>query len=234
MAITKLTQFRRTTQAGVTLIEMLVVVAIIAVISSVIMFNYSDFSSNVSVRNLSQEIALAIRKGQTYATSVRSVDGTSIEDSSAYAGYGVSFSTNETATDPYLATSRRFVLFVDIPEGGGSGAYAGTYSQTSGQACGDPTSSSNECIESFSITTADKIVAICGGDVEGYSSEPATCTGTGAVDISFKRPSPDARIVYTDENGVTTRSTYAQIILESAKGLKRGITVWNTGQISVQ
>lgn len=224
---------RNNLQAGVTLIEMLVVVAIIAVVSSVIMFNYSDFSSNVSVRNLSQEVALAARKAQTYATSVRSVDGTNIVDSSAYAGYGISFSTNDTQTDPYLPTSKRFMLFVDIPDG--SNTDRGTYSQTAGQACGTPTSSYNECIESFGITTSDKVLAICGGqDVASYSSNVSTCTSTGSVDISFKRPSPDAKIIYTPQNGIPIQSAYAQIVLESAKGLKRGITVWNTGQISVQ
>lgn len=223
-------------QAGVTLIEMLVVVAIIAIVSSVIMFNYSDFSSNVSVRNLSQEVALAIRKAQTYATSVRSVDGTAIVDSSAYAGYGISFSTNDIAADQYLPSNKRFMLFVDIPEGSGTDSeYTGTYTQVQSQACGTPTSSYNECIESFGITTSDKILAICGGtDVASYSSDVSTCTSVGSVDISFKRPSPDAKIIYTPQNGTPIRSAYAQIVLESAKGLKRAITVWNTGQISVQ
>jgi prepilin-type N-terminal cleavage/methylation domain-containing protein len=224
-------------QAGVTLIEMLVVVAIIAVVSSVIMFNYSDFSTNVSVRTLSQEIALAIRKSQTYATSVRSVDGTTIQDSSAYAGYGISFSTNDTPTDQYFPSSRRFVLFVDIPVGSGTESdYAGTYTQTQSQPCGAPTSSSNECIESFDITTADKIVAICASpDASTYSStDLSTCVSKGSVDISFKRPSPDAKILYTSENGTSTQAAYAQLIIESAKGLKRAVTVWNTGQISVQ
>lgn len=230
----------QTGQAGVTLIEMLVVVAIIAVVSSVMMFNYSDFSSNVSVRNLSQEVALAIRKSQTYATSVRSVDGTSIQDSSAYSGYGISFSTNDTPIDQYFPGSRRFVLFVDIPAGSGTGSegdYAGTYTQTQeAQTCGTPTASYNECVESFSITTADKIVAICASsDANTYSStDLANCTSEGSVDISFKRPSPDAKIVYTTSNGASIQAAYAQIILQSAKNLRRAVTVWNTGQISVQ
>lgn len=222
---------KKLSQAGVTLIEMLVVVAIIAVISGVIMFNYSDFSTNVSVRNLSQEVALSIRKAQTYATSVRSVDGTTIVDSSAYAGYGISFSTNDTATDPYLPTSKQFVLFVDIP--GSDSDTQGTYGSQMAT-CGAPTSSGNECVEAFGISTADKIVAICGGDVATYASTPASCTSTGSVDISFKRPSPDAKITYTSTSGVSVQSAYAQIILESAKGVRRGITVWNTGQIGVQ
>lgn len=232
--VKKLSQTGLAAQAGVTLIEMLVVVAIIAVVSSVMMFNYSDFSTNVSVRTLSQEVALSIRKAQTYATSVRSVDGTNIQDSSAYAGYGISFSTNDTATDPYLPTSKQFVLFVDIP--GSDSDTPGTYGSQMAT-CGTPTSSGNECVEAFGISTADKVVAICGGDatyVSNPSDPTAPCNSKGSVDISFKRPSPDAKITYTSASGVSVQSAYAQIILESAKGVRRGITVWNTGQIGVQ
>lgn len=95
--------------------------------------------------------------------------------------------------------------------------------------CGSPSSTMNECIETFTISTSDKIVAICGGDAASYVPEISECSGLGTMAISFNRPSPDARIVY---NGQSV--AYAQIILESAKGLKRGIVVWNTGQIGVQ
>lgn len=229
MAIRKHAQAGLSAQAGVTLIEMLVVVAIIAIVSSVIMFNYSDFSSNVSVRNLSQEIALAVRKSQTYATSVRSIDGTNITDSSAFGGYGISFSTSETVTSPNLPGYKRFVLFVEVPPFGQDPD--GLYYQN-GEVCGSP-NTQQECAEVFSINTADKVVAIC--------ADPASttiltdCTTTGSVDISFRRPSPDARIKYRSEAGVLDENVgHVLIVLESAKGLKRGITVWNTGQISVQ
>ncbi len=227
----------KTSQRGVTLIEMLIVVAIIAIITTVLMFNYSDFSSNVSVRNLSQEVALSIRKAQTYATSVRSIEGTDIVTSKAFDGYGISFNTTETATGELFPTNKRFVLFADIPIGSRDtdATTVGVYSQDSEGTCGSPNSYANECIESFTINSADKIVAICGGSLT-YSSDPTQtdCPTDSAVDITFTRPSPNARIRYNQPSIGWVESPYAKIILRSAKGLQRSVTVWNTGQISVQ
>jgi|GEM_PF-1026114 len=217
-------------QAGVTLIEMIVVVAIIGVVSAVLLFNYSDFSTNVSVRNLSQEIALSVRKAQTYATSVRPIDGTQLQSSSTFPGYGISFSTDTSTSNKILASNKQFVLFADIPIGDKVDArYGPDYDQT----CGAPSNASNECIETFGITSSDRIVAICTGTDGSYSTVsvplPKDCKGSGTVNITFKRPSPDATIMYNN-----TRADYVQIVVQSAKGLQRGILVWNTGQVSVQ
>ncbi len=225
---------KRSLQAGVTLIEMLIVVAIIAVVSTVLMFNYSDFSTNVSVRNLSQEIALAVRKAQTYATSVRAIDGTNLISSSAFPGYGIVFTSQPAPTvlSSIVPTNHRFVLFADIADGLIADRMYGA--DTAAERCGEPTSSQNECIETFEITTADQIVAICGDATRAYVSHTTTpCTGstpTGdTVSISFRRPSPDAYILYNGQP-----STYAQLVLRSPKGLTRSVVVWNTGQVSVQ
>lgn len=217
---------KKSTQAGVTLIEMLIVVAIIAVVSAVLMFNYSDFSTNVSVRNLSQEVALAIRKAQTYATSVRPIEGTNFISSAAFPGYGIVFSTDAPTLATVTPTEKRFVLFANIEDGLGSEDVYGA--DTTNNTCGAPSSGSNECIEAFTISTADKVVAICGGTAGAYT-DTAQCTALGTATITFRRPSPDARIIY---NG--SPADYAQIVLESAKGLTRAVVVWNTGQISVQ
>lgn len=219
---------KQSLQAGVTLIEMIVVVGIIAAVSAVMMFNYSDFSTNVSVRNLSQEIALSIRKAQTYATSVRSVDGTSIIDSSAFAGYGISFSTAQY-TDAVTPSEKQFILFVEIPLNGS--VADGIYTQQAGGTCGD-LSASQECVETFNFTSADKIVAICSNIAASESL--ASCTTKGSVDISFRRPTPDAHIIFKAENGLTTKVGNVLLVVESAKGVRKGITVWNTGQISVR
>ena len=208
---------------GVTLIEMLVVVAIVALVSTVIIFNYSDFSNNVSVRALAQEVALGVRKAQTYATSVRNVDGTT-GNSSLYPAYGISFAIKQTSkTSPY---EKQFVLFADIPDNGekvGDGVY------NTKDSCGTP-QFGDECAEMFNITSADKIVKLC--TTTGGAKED--CFTDKAVDIVFRRPSPDANICI-DSGGVcqTEKPAYVKIVIESAKGLQKTITVWNTGQISV-
>ncbi len=251
-------------QAGVTLIEMLVVVGIIALVSSVLIFNYSDFSTNVSVRNLSQEIALAVRKAQTYATSVRPIEGLNGISSRTFPAFGVSFNISDIPLSPSVATpnSHQFILFADTFVDSRD-QDAGHYEHT--DRCGAP-APGDECLESFTFNTADKITSICGSS---DGSRPS-CYSSAIVDITYRRPSPDAIICMT---GITPASSgtsipggggrnelvknesvpldgqpsgrpgvrfescsvsHVVVNLESAKGLKRSVTIWNTGQISVQ
>lgn len=221
---------RKNLQSGVTLIEMLVVVGIIALVSSIMIFNYSDFSSNVSLRNLSQEIALGIRKAQTYATSVRAIDGIPGVDTRTYKGYGISFSVNAdygTGNPDLYPSSKQFVMFADTIYNSNDDPN-GIYEP--GNSCGFP-ESDNECLEKFSINTSDIIYKICAG-LDDYEA----CGETAVVDITYNRPSPDAKICYryaaSDQN--CSNASYTQIWLRSIKGLERSVLIYNTGQISVQ
>ncbi len=210
-------------QSGVTLIELIVVVVIFSIISSVLLFNYSDFSTNVSIRNLSQDIALTVRKVQTYATSVQSLNNTTM-DTRSFPSYGISFSLENTS-GPFQPNKKRFVVFADIPS---TADQLPNKKYDSDGSCGNPASGS-ECLESFSINSSDNIVQIC-TDVTG-------CVAVGSVDITFRRPVPDAIICYKDTFDGDCQSSnisYVDIILQSAKGLNRRVSVWNTGQISVK
>lgn len=209
-------------QAGVTLIEMLVVIAIFGMISSVLLFNYSDFSTGVSLKNLTQDVALTLRKAQTYATSVQSLPNGSL--TTDFPSYGMSFSANTTSSGNYVPYNKRFVLFADIP--------VSNKKYDASNFCGSP-SAGNECVDSITITSGDKIVSVCSN-----ASGSEVCSSDGTVDISFQRPSPDAIICYRTvsdpTNCVSGTASYAKIILQSAKGISRSILIWNTGQIATQ
>ena len=209
-------------QAGVTLVEMVVVVAIVAVVSSVIIFNYSTFSTNASVKSLAQQVALSVRKAQAYATSVRNIDNTST-DTILYPAYGISFAVNQSGAT--LASSKQFVLFADIPP---SGSTIGDGKYTTNGTCGNPAFGS-ECIETFTITSADTIVQLCTN-----TSGTETCFSDKEVDIVFRRPSPDANVCLL-VGGLcqVAKPAYAKVVLQSLKGGQKTITVWTTGQISV-
>jgi prepilin-type N-terminal cleavage/methylation domain-containing protein len=214
----------RTKQSGVTLIELIVVIAIFAIVSSVLLFNYSDFSTNVSIRNLSQEVALSVRKAQTYATSVKGIENTNLSTRD-YPSYGISFSLDATSS-AFKPNTKQFILFADVPTT--FGASPNRQYETNGT-CGviEPGS---ECIENFSINTTDSIVGLC--------TDATGCVSTGSVDITFRRPVPDAIICYkaysADTTCLNTTISNVDIILQSAKGLRRTVSVWNTGQISVK
>lgn len=213
---------------GFTLVEILVVVLIFAVVSSILLFRYSDFSTAITLRNLSQEVALSIRKAQTLATSVRG--GSPRNAFNTTKGYGIYIRiTNNEAQ--YSGGSASFVLFRDDDNDG-------LYDQIS-RRCGVVTRG-NECLENFSITTGDRIYSVC--SVSG-------CTTTPTLIIYFKRPNPDAKIYFVSDptrelswvdirliskKGVDALMSAANTTaLNSNKGFSKIVRVWNTGQIGV-
>lgn len=214
---------RSSLQSGVTLIELIVVVAIFSVVSSVLLFNYSNFSTNVSIRNLSQDIALTIRKSQTSATSVQGITGSGSVRS--YPAYGISFSLESNSTS-FLPNSKRFVSFADVIP---ASSQTPNKKYDSDGTCGS-VHEGGECLEAISIAGSDNLVSI-----ETDTTGGAVTSGT--IDITFRRPSPDAIICYIPSGQSSCSSqipSYAKLTFQSAKGLQRSVSVWNTGQINVQ
>ncbi|MDB5188743.1 MAG: hypothetical protein JWM92_341 [Candidatus Nomurabacteria bacterium] len=216
MAIKKL-------QQGFTLIELIVVIAIVAVVSTILLFHYSDFSTTIALTTLSEDIGLSARKAQSYATSVRSIAGTNGAMSNTFPAYGVSFSVNPTATTIYDPTAASFPLFVDASSTN-NGVTNNAFDNNG--TCGSP-AVGQECVESFSITNNDKIVSLC--------TDKAPCmTTSGTVNVVFHRPNPDAVICVAGLDCTTQQASYVKITVQSPTGVQRTVTIWNTGQISIQ
>jgi len=91
--------------AGFTLIEFIVIISIFAIVASIALFNFSGFSSNISLANLTHDVALAIRGAQVYGIS--SVGGSNIENPIPH---GVAFNFN-TGTGEF---DREIIIFDDI------------------------------------------------------------------------------------------------------------------------
>jgi prepilin-type N-terminal cleavage/methylation domain-containing protein len=79
---------------GFTLLEMMVVLAIVSVIMAVVLFGYSAFSQNLSLSSAIQEMSVAIRQAQTYGLSVKE---STVGASKFSAGYGLYFTTTATS-----------------------------------------------------------------------------------------------------------------------------------------
>jgi len=69
MSLFSYTYARRTTHSGFTLIELIVVIAIMMVISASILSRYGQFNGVVLLRNLAYDIAITIRQAQVYSIS---------------------------------------------------------------------------------------------------------------------------------------------------------------------
>lgn len=193
-------------QRGFSLVELIVVVAIFIVLTSVILFNQNKFSSDVAVGNLAYDIALQIRKAQVYGLLVR-------EDMSSGGGfnngYGINFMTRSDG-EIY------FILFTDVNN---NGVFD---------------SSIDETISTFNIEQGNTIADICtdsSTDPERCFSSNGGLNITYAS-IVFKRPDPDA-IIRDSRN--STRKSQIEITVNSALGdTTKYISVLNTGQISVR
>ncbi len=220
---------RNNAKAGFTLIEMLIVVAIFAVVATTLLFNYSSFSTSVGVRNLSEQVGISIRKAQSYATSVRSISGSGGIMSDTFPAYGMAFSVGYTTQSLYDPTGSSFTLFTDVsPQ---NNTVTNNLFDNNGT-CGNPMEG-QECVENFSITDGNKIVSLC---TDSPSANTCfTAAHPGKVNIVFHRPNPDAIICVVDQSGSCSSqlSSYLKITVQSLKGINRIITIWNTGQISV-
>lgn len=96
---------------GFTLAEMLITIGIIVLMSTVVLFNYGSFNSDLAVTNLAYDIALTIRQAEYYGIGAKSQGG------SFSLAYGVHFNTTTGANTTYT---------IYTTDASGPSAYAGT------------------------------------------------------------------------------------------------------------
>ncbi len=213
---------RKSISRGLTLVELLVVISIFLVITSTVIFNYGGFRSNISLQNLTDDIALSIRKAQSFAIGARGVN------SNFSNSYGVHFSNIGTSSETD-SSIKSFLMFSTDASNKGYIDNGGT--------CGP---ASSNCMESFKINTADVIESITLSD----GSNDISFADGAYLDIIFTRPNPRANFCYrtTDVSSgcdvfsnpisnVKITISNGQVGVEKKT---RSISVQNTGQISIE
>lgn len=206
-----------------TLVELMVTIAIFLIITSVTILNYHDFKSKVSLQNLTNDIALSIRKAQSYAIGAKGT-GSGLKDFTN--SYGIHFSVNSSGTG-LDGSNKSFVLFYSLPT-------IKMYQLVNSGTCADGLN--NNCVELFTITGMNKIdgIILNNGIVEISTS--------GSLDISFLRPDPRAYFCYranasSGSCDIATISSASIVVSNGLTGVDKQtktITVQNTGQISIQ
>ncbi len=222
------------TNAGFSMVELLVAVSIFMVVTSVLLVNYPKFSSKILLENVAYEVALSARQAQSYGLNVRvaSLGG----GNTSFPTYGVHFSLNGiNSNDP--SDSKTFVLFADLlPD---------TLTPTANNKKYDAVSGCDviggECVEKFSIQNTNQIYMLCGNlkstgaNIDNWGSISGADCSLTSLDISFTRPDPDAYIIgYSTLTGNDVVFSDAEIVLRSPRGSTKNVVVWQTGQISVE
>lgn len=210
---------------GFTLIELMVVFAIIIVITSVVFTNQSTFNKTLILSNTAYDIALTLRSTQTYGLSSRAA-GTATN-----VGYGVHLSST---------VHNSFLFFADTAPAGSPGTLFCSVTSSAGAPDCKPgdgiyTSSGADpdalsAVRTYSLNNGIKISDFCAYPAAG-SGSCAVAGGLTALDIVFTRPNPNA-IIRGSNGGPYTTFSSACITVSSQQGdTKRYIAVAASGQI---
>jgi prepilin-type N-terminal cleavage/methylation domain-containing protein len=212
--------------SGFSLVEMMVVLAIISVVTSIALLGQGEFNRSILLTDTAYTVALSLREMQTYGLSSRKFNATQ------NAGYGAYVTS---------ATTGSYVLFADTAD-------ADTVDRnTYATSClfggtGTPESKPGDCIytpgsdgivQTYAFSRGFRISSFCGKNgAAKYCSTDGT-TPLTEMNIVFLRSNTETAVL-AKRNGVWTPLTSAELYLQSYDGSgTKGICVSRVGQISV-
>jgi len=201
-------------QAGMTYVELIVVLSIFAIMSTIIFFNYGEFQAKVDIKSLASDIALKIVQAQKSAVNgvLPSLSQQSSEISGWKPAYGVYFNSSTTNDIPNVPFNKEFIYFTDLNQ---NGIY---------DASNCPGSS--ECLDRVTITKNNSILSI-------DQCDTLTCIPSSPISITFKRPDSSAIFHLGNALLTLTGSQYIQITIKSPKTAMAKIKIYPSGRIQV-
>lgn len=187
-----------------TLVELMVSVAIFAMMTALVVVKYGNFNQSVLLTNLAYDVAMTIRTAQAYGLSVKDPN----ESNQFKYAYGVTIGPSTNTCAGVVTDSRNFLMFAD---------------SVIDNLCTE--NGSDILISTYAIKRGAVVQSVCA------SSNSANCNHStvGRLHITFKRPEPRANICL---NG-SCNYNYAEIILRSTDNNTRKIVIRSNGQITV-
>lgn len=190
---------------------MIVVIALIAILTSIILFNSSRLNSAILVSNTAYEMGLIVRESQIAGLGVKAVNSAGGGASSFTSSHGVHFN---------LAAPTKVVLFADANK---NGAY-----------------DLGEMTQEYTIPNkrAGTLLGICAKQTAstGYCTPSNITYITAAtVDIVFTRPNPEAFFKIRRVAGGALENHSGAIILNVgfANDVCRSVIIEKTGAVQV-
>lgn len=197
-------------QAGMTYVELIVVLSIFSMMSALSIYNYETFQNKVDIKNLANDVALKLFEAQNSAVSGKLPI---LPPDPWKPSYGIYFNLNPVGSPN--TGNNVFYYFADLDQDKlfDYGIY--------------PTCPSGECLEKINITKGNfisRIVSYSGGVGTNLTDE---------VHINFTRPSQTA--TFSDKNGSPFSPTpeYLEIILSSSSGVLTKVKVYPSGRIQL-
>ncbi len=209
-------------QRGFTLIEMLVVLAIIVTVTAIALVGQTSFNRSIVLTETAYNIALSIRESQSYGLSTRAFG--SIQNS----GYGMRFSR---------LTPTQYTTYADIypaapgtntPRCPGHTDRSATSPEARPGNCFY--SNATELIKTYTLVRGFRISQFCG--VTAAGTQVCSTTGTlSNLDIVFLRPNTET--IITGNNGTTGFARATITISSPDNTVSRCINVTALGAITV-
>ncbi|OGF93794.1 hypothetical protein A3G54_02715 [Candidatus Giovannonibacteria bacterium RIFCSPLOWO2_12_FULL_44_15] len=192
---------------GFTLIEMLIVITIISIVTTIALVGYKDYGAQLNVRRSANEIALAIREAQANALAVKGYDhdnnsGTPL----LFTSWGVYFNKTVSTT--------QYNIFVDLD--------------------GDKNYDSGESVKTINILNGVKILNLAKG-LETSETDDSSITRLDIV-YQRPNPDTTLKANGATCSGAVISGTCPdlEIILQGVTGTQRTVVVWSTGQVSIE
>lgn len=190
--------------SGMTYVELIVVLSIFSVMSSVAIFNYGDFQTKVDIKNLASDIALKIVEAQKSSLSGQLPPVT--QSSTWKPSYGVYFNLGND--------NGSFIYFTDLD------TQNNLYEASDCPGLGECLNKINLTPQGYTISNLDVF----------YQSSP-TANVLNDLTITFRRPNSGAIIKST--TSLNSNVDYVQITILSPKGATALIKVYPSGRVQI-
>ncbi|MEK7099515.1 MAG: prepilin-type N-terminal cleavage/methylation domain-containing protein [Patescibacteria group bacterium] len=207
---------------GFTIVEMIVVLAIIVIVTSIAITGQSTFSRSLLLTDTAYTIAFSVREAQTLGLSSR------VFSSIQNAGYGIRFSVG--APTSYIEYSDILPVSPGTTQGGlctGHTVSSGPDAHP-GNCLYD---SATEMVRTYSLNRGYYISRICGTAVGGTQK----CSGEDfdTVDIVFMRPSTNAVILGLKNSSLINLTDLTVHLSSPDNAAERCIYISKVGQVGV-
>ncbi len=200
----------RRAQPGFTLIEMLVVLAIIIIITAIALSGQGNFDRTLALNNATYDIGLSIREAQSYGVSSQAYAGTT------NAGYGIYLNTGTPST---------YVLFADTNPAVASGAQPDA---KPGDGLYSSSANPPELVKTYTLNNGFSVSSVCAYAASGAK----TCSPTmSELSVTFGRPNSRTVVKGRTASWSTYRSACLTVTGRSSDS--RYLYLAETGQVSV-
>jgi type II secretory pathway pseudopilin PulG len=200
------------------MIELLIVLAIIIIVTSIVLGSQTGFNRTLSLNNAAYDIALSIQLAQSYGLSSQAK--TTAGGLIGNAGYGVQFDTG-SPTKYYFFADTDPAADTDFPDDHpGDHAYTKPF----------------ELEQTYSLNNGFQITKFCAG--ANACSVPGYSTTINTLAITFTRPNTETFIAAKPNTSPSwpnppTQYATACVAVSSANGDVRYLKISRTGQISM-